>query len=124
MERDKEVFCYTYSAKEQEEIRRIRDRYDTKGEDKLEQLRRLDKSVTKKGTVTSLVLGILGTLLLGIGMSCVLVWGESSFVYGIVIGTIGIVGIASAYPVYSMLTRAERERVAPEILRLAEELMK
>ena len=43
-------FNYTYSAKEQEEIKKIRQRYATPQEteiDKMEQLRRLDASVTK-----------------------------------------------------------------------------
>ena len=43
-------FQYTYSAKEQAEIRNIRDKYtkteDT--EDKMERLRRLDARVTQK----------------------------------------------------------------------------
>ena len=42
-------FSYTYSAKEQAELKRIRDKYTppTEPEDKLERLRRLDAEVTK-----------------------------------------------------------------------------
>ena len=48
----KETFNYTYSASQQEEIKKIREKYSApeKQEDKMEQLRRLDKSVTKPGT--------------------------------------------------------------------------
>ena len=62
MENGKETFNYTYSAKQQEEIRSIRKRYLPKEpqEDKMEQLRRLDQSATKKGTVVSLIVGIIG----------------------------------------------------------------
>ena len=48
---NKESFEYTYSAPEQEEVRKIRDKYlpREERENKLEQLRRLDRSVTEKG---------------------------------------------------------------------------
>ncbi len=119
-----ESFEYTYSAPEQEEIRRIREKYMPKDEreQKLEQLRRLDASVTEKATALSLALGILSTLVMGVGMCCCLVWTEY-FVLGIVVGCTGIGGIAAAYPVYKRTAEKERQRVAPEILRLTEELM-
>lgn len=118
------AFRYTYSAKEQEELKRIRQKYTPPEEDKMEQIRRLDRSVNEKGTVISIVLGVLGTLILGLGMSCALVWQGMLFLPGIFIGLAGIGILASAYPVYNHVTRKERERIAPEILRLTDELMK
>ena len=118
------AFRYTYSAKEQEELIRIRQKYAPPEEDKMEQIRRLDRSVTEKGTVISIVLGVLGTLILGLSMSCALVWQGMLFLPGIFIGLAGIGILASAYPVYNHVTRKERERIAPEILRLTDELMK
>ncbi len=118
------AFRYTYSAKEQEELKRIRQKYAPPEEDKMEQIRRLDRSVNEKGTVISIVLGVLGTLILGLGMSCALVWQGMLFLPGIFIGLAGIGILASAYPVYNHVTRKERERIAPEILRLTDELMK
>ena len=121
MEPNKDVFQYTYSAKQQEEIEAIRKKYLPPQEDKMEQLRRLDRSATRKGTVVSVVVGVIGCLLLGIGMCCTMVWMQW-FVPGVVIGVIGIVGIAAAYPLYTRITRRERERLAPQILKLTEEL--
>ena len=43
---------------------------------------------------------------------------------GIVIGTVGIIGIAAAYPLYIYITKKKKEKVAPEIMRLTDELMK
>ena len=119
-----EGFTYTYSAKQQEEIKRIRQKYLPPEEDKMEQLRRLDKSATQKGTIAALVIGSIGMLFLGIGMSCVLVWEDAVFIQGIIAGVIGIVLIALANPVYNSITKKERERIAPEIMRLTDELMK
>lgn len=120
---DNQRYEYSYCAKQQEEIRRIRAKYLPKSEDKVERLRRLDASVTRKGTVIALVVGVLSTLILGIGMCCIMVWGGVWFVPGIFIGIIGIAGIAAAYPLYGYVTKKERERIAPEIIRLADEVL-
>ena len=121
---DKETFSFTYSAKEQEEIKNIRKKYMTPEEDKMEQLRRLDASVTQKGTTAALIVGIIGTLALGIGMCCCMVWQNVWFIPGIIIGVIGIAVLAAVYPLYNYVTRKEREKIAPEIIRLTDELMK
>ena len=115
-------FNYTYSAKEQEEIKRIRNKYVPEEVDKMELLRRLDNSVTQRASLVSLIVGILSALVLGLGMSCCLVW--NSFIIGVIIGVIGIVGVALAYPVYNSIVKAQREKIAPEIIRLTDELMK
>lgn len=121
---NKQGFSYTYSAKEQDEIRKIREKYVPKEADKMEQLRRLDQSVTQKGTAASIAVGIIGTLLLGVGMCCCMVWAESFFAVGIVVGIIGIAVVSAAYPLYSYVIKKEREKIAPEILKLTDELMK
>lgn len=116
------TFEYTYSAPRQEEIKKIREKYLPREEDKMEQLRRLDDSVTQKASVAALVVGILGALILGGGMSLAMVWER--FVIGIAVGILGIVVLSFAYPLYSRILKTEREKIAPEILRLTDELMK
>ena len=130
--KEKETFCYTYSAKEQNEIENIRRKYIAPEEDKMERLRKLDASVTGKATMAALIPGIIGALLLGFGMSLVmsdlsviLGFNENmALIVGIVIGVIGIVPICLAYPLYNHVIKKERAKIAPEILKLAEELMK
>ena len=117
-------FTYTYSAKQQEEVKKIRQKYQPPEEDKMERLRRLDRSVTQKGTMASMIVGVIGTLILGIGMSCAMVGPSAWFIPGVAIGVVGIAVIALAYPLYIHITKKERERLAPEILRLTDELMK
>lgn len=121
MEKKKDTFTYTYSAKQQEEIRNIRKKYLPREEDKMEQLRRLDRDTTRKGTVLSVLVGVIGCLLLGVGMCCTMVWMKF-FIPGVVIGLIGIAAVAAAYPLYTRVTKKERERLAPQILKLTEEL--
>ena len=118
------TFNYTYSAGQQAEIKRIREKYapPPKEEDKMERLRRLDKSVTTPGTIVSLAVGIAGTLILGLGMTCVMVW-TTWFFPGILIGAAGIALLLAAWPLYKRITARRREKLAPEIIRLTDELM-
>lgn len=128
MEDNRETFHYTYSAQQQEEIRRIRKKYAAPEEDKMEQLRRLDRQATDKAQARSIALGVIGSLVLGTGMSLAMtdlsgfLSGAAMF-FGVLIGLIGIVLIALAYPVYHHTLQKERQRIAPEILRLTDELL-
>ncbi len=131
--KEKEMFSFTYSAKEQEEIKAIRKKYcASEDEDKMTQLRRLDAAVTQKATMVSLVLGIIGALILGLGMSFAMtdlgnVLGltkDKAMLPGIAVGIVGIVLICTAYPMYNRIIKKEREKIAPEIIRLTDELMK
>lgn len=126
---NKETFQMTYSAKQQEEIAAIRQKYAPKELDKMEQLRVLDASVGKKATVVSIVVGIIGTLVMGLGMSLTIsefgeIIGSLAMPVGIVLGVVGMVVLACAYPLYNRTLKKEREKIAPEILRLTDELMK
>ena len=125
-------FTYVYSAEEQDEIRRIRQKYQPSEEDGMSRLRKLDAKVSQKATVVSLIFGIFGALIMGTGMSLVMtefgvlleLTHVAKMVVGIIIGLIGLVMVVLAYPVYNRVLKKERERIAPEILRLSEELMK
>lgn len=126
-----ETFKMTYSAKQQEEVAAIRKKYapQPQQEDKMQQLRRLDAQAGKKATAYAIALGVVGTLVLGIGMSLILsdfgkLLGSFSFVLGILLGIIGIVPVILAYPVYQRTLKREQQKIAPEILRLTDELMK
>lgn len=126
MNEKKDIFTYEYTAQQQKEIREIREKYqETPNQiSQMEKLRRLDTSVTKKGMFPSLTVGVLGCLILGTGMSCVMVWREQLFLIGVLVGIVGLIGVACAYPLYTHITKKERERLAPEILKLSDELLK
>ena len=129
---NKDSFNYTYSAKEQEEIKAIRKKYATpvETEDKMAQLRRLDAGVYSKATTVSLIVGVIGALIMGIGMSLILtdigsMLGTAlSMIIGVILGIVGIILVCLAYPIYNHTLTKEREKIAPEIIRLTDELMK
>ena len=127
-------FSYTYSAKEQAELKKLREKYTppTQEEDKLTRLRRLDAGVTSSAQAVALVFGVLGTLILGFGMSLCMtelsaILGaheDLAMIIGIIIGLIGGVIAALAYPIYNAIIKAKRRKIAPEIIRLTDELLK
>ncbi len=130
-EENKETFTYTYSAQQQEEIQKIRQKYlpAEKGEvDQMERLRTLDRGVTKKASVAALTVGIISALVMGFGMSLVMtdlsdmVGVTRPLIPGIIIGAVGMLGVIAAWPLYQRITAKERKRIAPEILRLVDEL--
>ncbi len=129
---NKNTFNYTYSSKEQEEIKNIRQKYITPKEDGMARLRRLDENVTQKATIYSLVAGVTGTVVMGFGMSLAMTnlyefFGMSqtiAMVIGIIVGLIGMACAGLAYPIYNYVLKKEREKIAPEIIRLTDELMK
>ncbi len=127
-------FNYTYSASEQQEIENIRKKYISdkvdSEQDKMKQLRRLDAGVTNKAMIVSLCVGIIGALIMGTGMSLIMTdLGEilglsSTFTIGITLGIIGMIGVILAYPLYQYVIKKERQKIAPQILKLTEELSK
>jgi preprotein translocase subunit SecF len=131
---EKDGFKFTYSAKEQAEIKRIRDKYKapTEEEDKMTRLRRLDASVTQTAQAVSLVFGILGVLVLGFGMSLCMTELNNMFdftktvamIVGIASGIFGGALVGCAYPVYKSVAKKMHHKVAPEILHLTGELIK
>lgn len=121
-------FEFTYSAEHRQEVEAIRKKYLPKEENKMEQLRKLHDSASQKAQAASIAIGVIGALILGTGMSLCMTelgatLGHLAMVLGIVIGLAGMVLVALAYPVYNRVLKKERQRIAPEILRLSEELL-
>ncbi|MBR3973624.1 MAG: hypothetical protein IKJ99_06700 [Oscillospiraceae bacterium] len=125
---DNQVFEYTYSAAQKQEVEHIRQKYLPREENKMEKLRKLHRSATEKAQTASIAMGVIGALILGTGMSLCMtelgtLLGNLAMVIGILTGLAGIVLVALAYPVYNRVLKKERERIAPDILRLTEELL-
>lgn len=112
----------TFKAKAQREMEAIRAKYvkpeKTQQEEALERMKQLDSRTVKKSLTAGLGIGILGTLVFGTGMSLTMVW--SMLPLGILISLAGLAGVFAAFPLYQRVLKKEREKVAPEILRLSE----
>ena len=119
-------FNYTYKAPTEEERRKIesikRQYEEPKTEEgKLEKLRRLNNFVNGSATAISLIVGIIGTLVFGLGLTMVLEW--SKLIGGIIVMIIGIPPVAIAYPLYNKILKRNKEKYGKEIIKLSEELL-
>ncbi len=129
---NKEGFNFTYSAAQQQEIENIRKKYLPKEENKMEQLRNLHSIPSQKAQARAIVIGVIGALIMGTGMSLAMAdlgeilgaYRELAMLIGIAIGLVGMAMVALAYPVYNRVLQKQRKRIAPEILRLTDELLK
>ncbi len=117
-------FSYKYNAREAAEVKRIREKYAEPEEETFELLLRLDRNVGVKARSWALTVGIIGTLIMGGGMSLCLVGRSEHMAVGVCIGLLGIIIAAAAYPIYSKLLVRERKRIAPTVLALTDKLLK
>ncbi len=116
------TFTYDYSAAQNEEAERIMRKYS--GEEKqysdIEKLQKLDRKAETPGMIAAMTVGIIGTLIMGTGMSLVMVFGN--MVTGIVLGIVGIGIMLLAYPVWKKVTKSSREKVRAEVMQLGEKI--
>lgn len=119
------TFVYRYSAQENKEIEEIRRKYLPREESKFEELKRLDNTVQNAGMIESLCVGIGGALVFGLGLCLSMrVIGDGMIfaVPGVLLGIIGISGMLLAYPMYRKVLDKTKQKLAPRILELTEEL--
>lgn len=115
-------FTFTYSAQENQEVLRIRNKYLPREESKLEELKRLDSVVQGSGIVQALCAGVSGALVFGLGM-CLSMEIIGNMVWlGILLGVIGAAGMLAAFPVYKKYFHKAKTRYTPRILELTAEL--
>ena len=124
---EKEVFEYTYSApteEERREIQSIRSRYTgeyEQNDDKFTRLKALDGKVKGTSTAIGLVLGVVGLLLFGLGLTLILEW--SIWIWGIVLMVVSCLPMALAYPIYCYTHKKLSDKYRDEIVKLSNELL-
>ena len=100
--------------------------YAPKDTSKVIALRKLDAKAKRPAEVFTYSFGIIFALILGVGMC--LAMGQigsgstGSFVLGIVIGIIGMVGMGVNYPIYKRILDNGKKKYAFEIMELAKEI--
>lgn len=102
--------------------------YAPKDDSKVVALRKLDAKAKLPATIFAYTFGILSALITGVGM-CLSMnvignGGTAMFVLGVIIGIIGLLGIAINYPIYKKLLAKGKQKYAFEIVELAKEISK
>ena len=100
--------------------------YAPKDTSKVVALRKLDAKAKLPATVFTYTLGVIASLILGVGMCLSMkVIGSGTpamFALGIILGVIGIAGVSVNYPIYKMLLAKGKQKYAFEIMELAKEI--
>lgn len=104
----------------------LADEYAPKDDSKVIALRKLDARAKLPATIFTYAVGILCALVTGVGMCMSMEvignGGTVSFVLGIIIGIIGLVGMGLNYPVYKKMLEKGKKKYAFEIMELAKEI--
>lgn len=117
------TFKFNYSPSENEEEKKIRNKYLPKEENKLETLKRLDYKVQTAGMVQALIMGIFGILIFGVGMCMCLEAISGGIALGLIFGVLGTAIMLLAYPIYRHIFNKTKKELTPGILELTNEIL-
>ena len=100
--------------------------YAPKDTSKVVALHKLDAKAKRPANIFTYTLGVVSALIFGTGMC--LAMGQigsgttGSFVLGIIIGVLGMVGMGINYPIYKRILENGKKKYAFEIMELAKEI--
>ena len=104
----------------------IANEYSTKDTSKVVALRKLDQKAKLPASIFTYTFGIIMALVLGVGMClCMNVIGDGSqlmMVVGVIIGTVGIIGVSVNYSIYKKILESSKNKYAYDIIQLAKEI--
>ena len=104
----------------------IANEYAPKETSKVKALKRLDRKAKSTANIFGYTFGVIMALVLGTGMCLSMnVLGDGSqitFIVGIVVGVIGLIGVGINYPIYKKLLENGKQKYAFDIMQLAKEI--
>lgn len=112
---------YTPNEQDKRRAEQIRRQYIAREANESEKLAALDSKVKTPGRVVSIVIGIIGALIMGAGMSMIMVWGNMT--NGLVLSIPGMIAVLAAYPVYELITNSRKQKYADEIIKLSGDII-
>jgi len=110
-------------------VQKIRTQYMEREHTELDALRALDAKVKRPANTFAYILGSVGALVMGSGMSLVmtdigeLIGLNDGLLPGIAIGIAGLVLAIINYPVYKKILDSRKKKYAVEILKLSDALI-
>lgn len=100
----------------------IANEYSKKEDSKVIALKKLDRKVKRPAEIFAYTNGIIMSLVLGVGMCLSMKVMGDSMLLGIVIGIIGIIGVAINYPIYKKILNSQKEKYSYDIITLAKQI--
>ena len=110
-------------------VQKIRTQYAEKEHTQLDALKKLDAKVKRPAKVLAYLLGVVGAIVLGCGMSLVMtdigatLEIANTMAPGIVVGIVGLVLVVVNYPIFQGFISSRRKKYADEIMALSDKLL-
>lgn len=110
-------------------VQKIRTQYTEKEHSNIDELKALDKKVSRPANIFAYVFGSLGAIVMGSGMSLVMtdigttVGINNPMLIGIIIGIVGMATVIVNYPIYKGLINARRKKFAAKIISLSDKIL-
>lgn len=116
-------------------VQRIRTQYTEKEHTQLDTLLTLDKKVRRPAMVFAWIFGVIGSLVLGMGMTLAMqviepgtyfgiTIAENMMLPGILVGLVGILMVSVNYPLYRAILTHRKTKYSSQIIALSDEIMK
>lgn len=124
------TFSYTYSAKENAEIKQIRDKYIDKPISEFDKLKELDAKVKRPANIFGYAFGSISAIVMGGGMSLVMsnigntIGLTDAFIPGLAISVAGLIMCLINYPIYKSILDKRKQKYAKDIIALSDKLSK
>lgn len=111
-------------------VSKIRSQYVEKTPTELDELKLLDNKVKRPANIFAYLFGSISALIMGAGMSLVMtdlaktLGIANPMLWGVIIGSVGLVAALVNYPIYKKILGARRRKYASVILAFSDNIMK
>ncbi|MGN0317738.1 MAG: hypothetical protein ACI4E1_07340 [Lachnospira sp.] len=110
-------------------VQKIRTQYTEKEHTQIDALKELDVKVKRPANVFAYILGSVGAIVMGSGMSLVMtdigstVGIDNPMIPGIAVGIVGMVIAIINYPIFKGILSSRRKKYSDRIISLSDEIM-
>ncbi|MGN0760956.1 MAG: dihydropteridine reductase [Christensenellales bacterium] len=107
----------------QKQIEAIKKQYEAKQITELDELKTLDRKAKRPATITAYVIGVVATLLLGVGMCLAMKVIGDFMILGIVVGVVGIAFISTNHMIYNKILEGGKKKYGKQIIDKSNQLL-
>lgn len=114
---------------EQTMAEKIRTKYEIKGTTKLDELKELDKKVSRGANIFAYTFGAIAAIIMGSGMSFIMtdigsvIGIGDTMITGIIVGCVGLIMGLINYPIYKGILNSRKKKYSADIIRLSNEII-
>ncbi len=111
-----------YTPKEQKAIAALHQRYESEVETPLQKAQRIDQASRHRILIATLFFAMTAIIMATLGISSCLLWHVRLLPLGCAIGACGLTLCCMIPYIYKRMKKAERDRVAPQIIELLNQI--